>query len=379
MNPLSRIFLCSLLALSPMGCTLSRPLAHHAVSYNISVENAQNRMLLLNILRASERHPMYFTGISSIAAAPSYTLNSGDVSLTEEEGANTDLFKLPSGSYSNKPTMNIGVLDTQDFISGILSPVNFDVVNHYLRQGWRADVLAYLLVESIYTEDGVIRNDPGTDDFEKFRSLVHSELEGANCILENKTTSTTIRIDEETSLDELTTADEAGFRLEDLKKGIIAKIPKKTAIWSIHCTRWGREDFQAYIGQQNLERSRSVTKDDLPSALILRSPQGVLFYLGEILREIRAEGMNIPMVPYDGQYVPLFWATREDSSCAKSIVRVAYGGRTFHIPGDEIANPPNPPCTNRSMQTLALVSQLIALHKSAKSLPNTPLVRTVGD
>ena len=150
------------------GCTLSRPLAHHAVSYNRAVELAQNRMLLLNIVRASQRKPMYFTRIGSVTASLGYELDSGsltisdtlerkmtlikgavtaagtDVTRTDEEGLG-----LPSVSYSNKPTFQVGVQDDHEFMRGTLTEISPAVFGYYARQGWPADLLLYLLVEHV--------------------------------------------------------------------------------------------------------------------------------------------------------------------------------------------------------------------------------------
>ena len=43
------------------GMLPKQNLANTTTDYNKVVEKAQNEMLLLNIVRASKRHPMYFT------------------------------------------------------------------------------------------------------------------------------------------------------------------------------------------------------------------------------------------------------------------------------------------------------------------------------
>lgn len=48
-----------------------------ATDYNLAVEKAQNEMLLLNIIRASKRHPMYFTVLNDVKASMVYTVQAG--------------------------------------------------------------------------------------------------------------------------------------------------------------------------------------------------------------------------------------------------------------------------------------------------------------
>jgi len=54
-------------AIALSGCASYNPrFAPTAVHYNKVVEDANNELLLLNIIRASERRPMYFTRISAL-------------------------------------------------------------------------------------------------------------------------------------------------------------------------------------------------------------------------------------------------------------------------------------------------------------------------
>ena len=48
------------------GCATRSAMVGHAVDCNQAVEREQNRILLLNILRAKDQRPMYFTAISQL-------------------------------------------------------------------------------------------------------------------------------------------------------------------------------------------------------------------------------------------------------------------------------------------------------------------------
>jgi hypothetical protein len=51
------------------ACAIPDRFADRAVDYNRSLEQAENRALLLNILRAANDRPLYFTSFSACAAA----------------------------------------------------------------------------------------------------------------------------------------------------------------------------------------------------------------------------------------------------------------------------------------------------------------------
>ena len=142
---------------------------------------------------------------------------------------------------------------------------------------------------------------------------------------------------------------------------------------------------------------------------VLRSPQGVLYYLGEVARvwnedtkKVVAE-RRLPLIHVDhgsekpfqcpeeqGETcVPLFLAREPSNGCDDALLRMEYRGRTYIVP-EAMAETPETPETpqqwganlchpGRSMQSLTLVSQLLSLQKKGEKLPGTALVRVVGN
>lgn len=52
--------LAALLTLTTTGCvSFSGDIGRHAIDYNLAVEASQNRLLLLNVVRAMKRRPIY--------------------------------------------------------------------------------------------------------------------------------------------------------------------------------------------------------------------------------------------------------------------------------------------------------------------------------
>ncbi|HYU32801.1 MAG TPA: hypothetical protein VEW48_11615 [Thermoanaerobaculia bacterium] len=129
--------------------------------------------------------------------------------------------------------------------------------------------------------------------------------------------------------------------------------------------------------------------------LYLRSPEAILYYLGEVARLEEDQG-KAPSICIGGRLGPLFVARRK-GECARSLVSVATGeGSAYSIPAQENSINMEEDEANdskcfpkfdllplscdpgRSMEVLTIVSQLIALQKSGKNLPTTSVVRVVG-
>ncbi|MBV8200968.1 MAG: hypothetical protein JOZ15_10145 [Acidobacteria bacterium] len=64
-------------ALLLAGCIRVGDLSHSAMQYNEAVEEAQNRMLLLNVVRAKLFRPMYITDLTKVTGNIKLDLNSG--------------------------------------------------------------------------------------------------------------------------------------------------------------------------------------------------------------------------------------------------------------------------------------------------------------
>ena len=121
----------------------------------------------------------------------------------------------------------------------------------------------------------------------------------------------------------------------------------------------------------------------------IRSPEAILYYLGQLMRV--EETGRMPEICIQGQLQPIFNAVGSGVNCGQGIVAVRYEGEGFVIPkesrrhesctpGDDAKRRFSPVAcvAGRSMQSLSLLNQLIALQKSAKDLPGTGVIRTIG-
>jgi hypothetical protein len=177
------------------GCAVVDKYADRAVDYNLQAEKTQQQNLLLNIIRASLRRPMQFTGLTSITgtASASGTLGGGYTSthqtpVVQDLGANipstlggissTAIGRVitgtgtASGTMSGGPTFTVPVLDTQEFYQGILTPVSPQIIDYYVQQGFPPEVLFDLFVARV---EMIVTDGPSCERF-MFRNDVRNEL-----------------------------------------------------------------------------------------------------------------------------------------------------------------------------------------------------------
>jgi hypothetical protein len=137
-RPAAAVFAFLLLA----SCE-SMSMSGQTIAYNEAVAKSTNEFFLLNVLRARDRFPLYYTrttgATSAFGATPGVTVGISDKSLT------------PSATISapGSNTVSLANLDDQKFMRGILTPVSFATLGFYLDQGWTKEVVLLMLLEKI--------------------------------------------------------------------------------------------------------------------------------------------------------------------------------------------------------------------------------------
>src|SRR6185437_602865 len=163
-----------------------------AYDYNLAVEESQNQMLLLNVVRASKRHPMYFTAISAMRGNITSSAGFGDSSIPVGGGSASAGTIAPNASYSANPSFDLAVLDSKSFTRGILTPVPVETFQYYWDQGWPKELLLNLFVASIKEDEGAASyNSPGAPGYGEFQQRLGkifcpAEKSPAECSIEFK-------------------------------------------------------------------------------------------------------------------------------------------------------------------------------------------------
>ncbi|MFL6237800.1 MAG: hypothetical protein ACJ76N_32080 [Thermoanaerobaculia bacterium] len=404
------------------GCSSHQRLATQAVDFNRTVEKAQNEMLLLNVIRAKDRLPMYLTGMSSLSGNVQTSLSAGlggsysRVLHPADNRASDSLTRTLSpsvgASVSANPTYSLAVLDTQEFMRGFLTPLSKNLLAYYWNQGWPRELLIYLLVERVEiarADTGevleVLRNypssaDPNLEEMTRFGAGVETFLlqdpqieqvsvpESVGPPLPASDVQDLAKLVEmaQQGLSLVQVSGQATYQLQRQRTDVHLKLkplpeaPKEDAATQ-------QKYYQSLAGAKErlgaIEGTKTIT-------FFLRSPEALLYYLGELARvENRQSSPKVPEICIQGRYQPLFVAF-PSGKCPDAVLSAESGQGTYAVPALSSGKPSDacrpgalrltePPLCDagRSMQAFSLLNQVTALQKSAKDLPSTALVRVI--
>lgn len=418
-----------LFTLSLAGCVTHRDLARNAVSFNLAVEQAQNEMLLLNTVRSSLRRPMYITGIQSVTGSLSTQVSAG-LSIPIGKKSETNLSTM-GGNYTDHPTFNVAVFETEEFMRGFTAPIAPELLAYYWDQGWSAAFLLHLLVEHVRvtwvaadpttghqaSRTVVFDNYPDADDpslchHVRFALFVEAFVAlGADLRIaeEPVTIGPSLGMEEIGGLAPLITTQKeqltltpdpvtGKYQLGTKVKKASLSVPSglRTQLEAIERLPSCQKPATRPVGTPEINGVTDVAVD-----LFLRSPEAVLYYLGELVR-VETDPSGNKMVPtacIKGSIEPIFVARQSAADCRGGALETDYGGRPYFVPerirgSREQCTPPGAPpgdlkpdlyrpalqgCDGgRSMQALSLASQIISLQKSAKDLPAPSVLRTIN-
>lgn len=331
-----------------MLCSCTRvELIDKSAAYDSAVATSASEAILLNAVRASQRAPMSFVSIGQVIATPTY---SGSIGTT----VNFD----PTGftSQNVNPSLSIGGgfnsftmdnLNTTEFGQRMRAQIPIELAYYFEALKWPEELIDLLLIASLTASP-------------QFQGLVDSKADQI-CLAPSS--------ERETQICQIITAQEA-------------------ELGALHCFHYerrplvfnsGRDACGMYPFQLFVRKARLLRIDPLKDPRIqvtLRTPVGLLYYLGELVAaqnysEPHFEPSIIVGTSRGYRNVPLFEVKRGTLDAAGAAVTVSYNGEAFYIPRPAFGSPDEA----RSLQVLDLVSQVIVLRTSAKDIPK---VNTVG-
>lgn len=376
------------------GCAMlpREKMASTTTDYNLVVEKVQNEMLLLNVVRASKRRPMYFTGFNLLRGSLSYSFDSGNLTFPFGRiGAGLDgAYSIaPSVSYSTNPSFDLVVWDTKEFTAGMMTPVSLDTVYYFLEKlGWHQEMLLHLLVERIEMYDADNRltkyeNNPG--DREKFEAFQAKLRELMKCKFVSRQSYEPVgprmKAADVADLKQLIEAHKAGLILNRVTEGTAEwyQLSEKKTDYTYSCATDDKSKVNTFRISDKKVENLAGNDAQQECRIIFRSPEGIIYYLGEILRAETEKGY-VPMIEIcpSRPHVPLFLVSRSGGSDGQAIVSVDYEGSRYSIPGNQATGSDSGCVGDRSMHVLTFVSQLIAGHKVGMNVPVTGAVTAVG-
>jgi hypothetical protein len=396
------------------GCATPNQFANAVVDANVTQELAHNRLVLLNIVRAYKRMPMHFSKMTAARVPvgignPTFTMPTpfGPESLVLRYDWQTAL-GIQQGVDSTP-------LDSQEFIRGMTTPVSATTMLHYLDQGWPQQMILQLFVRSIEVfekhKDGSERlverfvNYPHNSKlFADFRQAIRGL---AGCEIDSAFGAPTpygptFDADKLGNLEALAAARNADFQLLPVdNEGKEVKKPEQKTVGyrlfrdqrlpGLRFTASSKEDRPCLVpgdseqrvaagvslnAMVNADGRKQTVSDPNPrtAVYLLRSPEAMLYHLGEIGRVQLDDGEPELKVAYRQDRsvkgineAALFQLLRGAGSNAA--VSVDHEGETFSIPKSTPGN--------RSMHVVSLLTQLIGLHNKGNEAPATLNVRSV--
>ena len=406
-----RVLGCAVLSLGLSACATMSDFSSWTVGYNNSVEQARNQLMLLNIVRASENMPLLFTGIQ-VVRGNGQTAITGTVGGSRTVQATSVPGSLTSTVVVNAltPSVNLQVvsgfnfdvvvLDSAEFLQGLLTPISVLTFNHYVRQGIPIELLLHLLTEKItITTPGrptvTYINDPLSRDYKEFRLLIAA-------LLKLRLTTEVANSSSEAIGPLLTDADLKSGASTEFSKALpglfLAKVPggyrfiRPGGTIANFCFL-GEETGQSILPQTSLcadspmrkakqaaadgdesANKKVLTTVDGTMSVQMSSTNDVFTYLGRLARFQAESGNDIlnldspQAIAYNrqgqGQSRAVFHVVKNQPK-PHDIASVQYRGTVYSLPLE---------AQGYSATTLMVLNQLFSLSKSVNSIPGTGTV-----
>jgi hypothetical protein len=393
------------------ACATPGQVGDQVVKANIGQEQAHNRLLLLNVVRAYHRLPMHFSKVTAVRLP----LGIGNPTFTAPTPWGPD-FVTQVYQFSTQVSISQGVdstpLDSQEFYRGITTPVSPTLLAYYLDQGWPQQMILHMFVRSveIYEKqagqpDKLVRrieNYPQkAAEFDKFQRAMQGL---AGCELDTKITPSRTpygptykdtQVGNGQGLAAAKTADlvllpvdgkgevsapdnAVGYRFFKEQRVVELKF-SKALDERADCIPPGEAQALAFAGP---DARKGTVGGQKTAVLVLRSPEAMLYYLGELGRAQLSGQYDRSGRPDDRFPLIRYRSLRGESSTdgytlfrllkgrdANAAVTVEFEGETFSVPRSS--------SSDRSMHVLSLLTQIVALQNKAGESPFTSNVRLV--
>lgn len=337
-------FMAMVLACSA-ACTRAE-LVSKADAYDEAIWDSNNKQILLNAVRASQRAPMSFVGFGDVLASPSFSGSAGSTVNLSPAGL-TGYSLNPSVSYAGGfSQFTINNLNHADFAKKMHDPIDKKLIAHFHRLNWPKEIVNLMLVHSIETTKV---------KFEQLKRVTESKCA-------NDRHARTEEICEQLGRD------------RDIYNDCKAREPE-TAGPGLTILNSAREMCSMNKFQYALRMLRLINIEEFN--VRPRSPEGILYYLGELIAAQNYSPHQYEPTTFvesggKRRLVKLFVVERGTSPTAA--VQVFLNGEGFYIPRPQLGSVEE----ERSLQVLDLVSQAIVMATSKDSLPKTNSVSLVA-
>ncbi len=326
-----------------VSCTRAE-LVHKADAYDAAIWDSNNRQILANALRASQRAPMSFVALGEVTANPAVS------------GSTAGTFSfIPSGlsAYSLNPAVNynggftsfqMSNLNQNAFAEKMREPMKQNIIDYFEREKWPKELVQLVLVQSITLTPG------------EFFDILRRRQQRCALPPDNRSKEICDIINEDLAFYQT-----CPHRHED------NPVFLNTARERCAMTR-----YQILVRSMRLLEYRGGKR-------AYRSGEGILYYLGELIAaQLYSSQPYMPMVMLeasDQQYylMRLFVVERGSPGPPLAAVQVNFNGEDFFIPRPQLGDLRE----DRSLQLLDMATTAIVLATNPKSLPKSNNVNLV--
>jgi len=339
------------------GCSHAGDVTRVATDFNRAIADSRNQQTLLNVVRASAREPLQFTAIGEVTATVNRTVGLDTVATNLITGGRDAISPALRIGASTVPVLRMTPLANKEFVEGLLKPTTPEALSSFIDSGWDADFLLPLLVAS-YSCGGerfVNSGEAGKDGDEVRRRLIaaapdlglHQETPPA------ETASLTVP-----SADALSAlgSGPGGYKVDKVEAGptgdtvrLTLKRPARST-WTVNPARLCGAGAR---GELSFAGSGAFS-------IQLRSPEGILYFLGEAMRPCYLTGAPVCEIAYEknGQKRYLFRIFAGNPPAGSAAVTTELYGRHYWIPRLDAED------RDRSLKTLTFIAELIALQSN---------------
>ncbi len=362
-----------LASLMLVGC--QNMVANSGIYYNVGLAEATNNLLLANVIRSAKGYPNYYSLIGDYSGSTSSSISpSVSGSLQVPRHGQPVSFDLGmSGSAGRDKNANVSSLETRDFTRAMHTLVTPQLLLFLVdsRDGAHLHLVLAMLVKTnrvklkdynaivlgardvcerrfatlSSAEKGICRNFEAvlsdvTCDFARERSASGDTIITLRNHPTNRCAFTQFRM----------------FSEAVMLNGGTVEINKDGKL-DVTFSRTG-------------SGPRSLFKDQ-GTGITLRSPNGIVHYLGEIVRDqFRREGAWTPALTMrDGRNVPIFRVKRGFGG-GRSAVSAEVDGESFWIPRQKLGARES----DFSYRALTIVKDFQALNTGQDAIPTSPAI-----
>jgi hypothetical protein len=385
------------------ACSAIQPAEKAAIDYNRSFAKARDEVLVLNVLRASERQPLQFSTISGVSggikSGASLTLPFTNL-IGGAPAAEGGGFALsPSLEVTNRnPAVSIVPLSSKEFVQGMTRPISIFLIDHLLAQGWPSEVVLSLTIGGVVCPGGRVVLNRGGDVYVD-RLFIETFSGATGFSVDDAPTFATLTMTDQEAMSFI--KDGAGANHEIKEVTPLSRKGKDGPETEVEVVTPGRSnviglDVTAICDDPNVISSTAAVASNQPGfvqtgegdksedgpesedqskGVLMRSVQAIFNYLGQVhrLNLKRQPGPCLGDAPPETPQTILFnlrLSCTRNTVPVHTVVETSFLGRHYYIPRFDPLNE-----DDRTLDTLSLLSNLIDLQTSEATLrASTPTI-----